>query len=232
MRTTFLACWLLGGLAGTSIEAASATPEALLLGGTEVSADNSYIYVGRVSSLSDAAGNGPALRLWADWSRYKYDSDGLTRKVSAPGAQLALGWQGSDAGYWWGLYAGASYRRSSITPDDLTSTVRGSRLRPILQLEGERTVQENWKLGIGGSYVTGQKAYWSRARVARRVGSSLHLGAEAITQGDPDYRARQYGAVLSGLQAGPVDIGLRLGARRVEGLESQTYFGVELGGWH
>lgn len=232
MRIATLAC-LLAGFAGPGKSASAAEPSRLLLGGAQVSSGNTYAYLGQVMNLSATTlGNGVALRLWADWSQYRYDKDGLTHEVEAPGAQAMLGYQGSDADYWWGLYGGATFRHSSISPDDPSSPVRGSKLRPMLQLEGERTLQQAWKLGAGGSYVLEQDAYWARVRVSRRIGASgPQLGAEAITQGDRDYRAHQYGLVLAGMKAGQtLEIGLRLGTRQVEGLDSQTYFGVELGG--
>lgn len=213
-----------------SMPAKAADKPALWLGGVEASSDNTYFYLGNVAGLAGRElGQGWARRLWLDISSYQYDKNGQTYEVRAPGVQAALGYQGSQADYWWGIYSGLAYRHSEISPDDLGSSVRGGMLRPIVQAEAERSVN-SWKLGVAGSYIFGQRAYWSRVRLSKNFGAAWYLGVEMLMQGDPEYEAYQTGLILTGLRMGSADAGLKVGFRTVGELDSQIYAGIELGG--
>lgn len=88
MRTVILAPGLTCLL---SASLAAADPSSQLLGGLEVSSDASYAYLGHVTPLPGSSfGNGFARRLWIDLSQYRYDKNGSTYDVSAPGAEIAV----------------------------------------------------------------------------------------------------------------------------------------------
>lgn len=233
MRTALLAVGIIA-LLSISASLSAAEPSAQLFGGAEVSTGTSYAYLGHVAPLPGSSfGNGFVRRLWVDWSRYRYDKGGQTYDVSAPGAEMALGYQRASENHWWASYAGLAYRHSSISPDDPASMIRGGLLRPKFQMEGEQALGQKWKASAIGSYITGQRAYWARGRVLLDTGSDRQIGLEAITQGDPDYHANQFGVLLLGLKAGSaVNAGLKVGARQVGGLNSQVYSGIELGGMY
>jgi hypothetical protein len=231
MRIAFRAAGVIC-LLGISANSSAAEPSILLLGGAEFSPDTSYAYLGQVAPLSeDSSSNGFVRKLWLDWSKYHYEGGGgQTYYVSAPGAAISLGYRGVTENHWWAAYAGMAYRNSSISPVDLTSTVRGGMLRPQLQLEGEQSLDQKWKVAGNGSYIQGQQAYWVRGRVLRNIWSGQQIGLEAITQGDPTYSANQFGVLLAGLKAGnTLNIGFKMGVRRETNLSSQPYFGIELG---
>jgi len=231
MRIAFRAAGVIC-LLGISANSSAAEPSTLLLGGAEFSTGTSYAYLGQVAPLSQgSSGNGFVRKLWLDWSKYRYEGGGgQTYNVSAPGAAISLGYRGVAENHWWAAYAGLIYRNSSISPVDLSSTVRGGMLRPQFQLEGEQRLGQKWKVAGIGSYIEGQQAYWARGRVLRDTLSGRQIGLEAITQGDPTYSANQFGVVLAGLKAGnTLNVGFKLGVRRVTNLSSQPYFGIELG---
>lgn len=212
---------------------AVATPSQWLAG-SEVSTGTSYLYIGQVTALPGSSfGNGYVKRLWIDWSKYRYDKGGQNYKVSAPGAELALGYQRASENHWWAAYAGLSYRHASLSPADPMSSISGNKLYPKFQIEGEQTLDPKWKLSAIGSYVTGQHAYWMRARVVHDYWPGMQIGLESLAQGDPNYHANQLGILLLGLKVGnSMNVGLKVGARRVGGLNSHAYFGVELGGMY
>lgn len=233
MRVASLAVGIIG-LFGISASLWADEPSTLLLGGAEVSTGASYTYFGHVAPLPESSlGNGFVRKLWIDWSRYRYDKGGSTYDVSAPGAEIALGYQRASENHWWAAYAGLAYRHSNLTPDDPTSTVRRSMLRPKFQLEGEQTLDQTFKVSASGSYLSGQQAYWVRGRILRNIWSDRQTGLEAVAQGDPNYHASQLGIVLLGLKVGnAVDVGLKVGAQQIGGLNSHAYFGIELGGMY
>lgn len=231
MRTVILAAGLICFL---SASLAAADPSSQLLGGLEVSSGVSYAYLGHVTPLPGSSfGNGFVRKLWIDLSQYRYDKSGSTYDVSAPGAEIAVGYQRANENHWWATYAALAYRQSSLSPFDPTSAIRRNMLSPKFQMEGEQALDQNWKVSANGSYVTVQEAYWVRGRVLRNIWSNRQIGLEAITQGDPDYRANQLGVLLLGLKvSNTVDVGLKVGALQVEGLNSHAYFGIELGGMY
>lgn len=232
MRTYSSTSILIGLLLSTPfLSVAGAEPSVQILGGGEVSRNVSYAYAGRVASLpSSQLGNGMVSRLWADWIAYEYKKNGITYDVSAPGLEVALGIQRARADFWGSVFGGVIYRHTNISPHDPESAVQGGKFRIKLQVEGEQTINPLWKLSGNASYIFEQDAYWARSRLFRHMGSGHQLGLEAITQGDPYYRLAQLGAVLFGIKLGDqVSAGFKVGARKIEGLNSQVYMGVEFG---
>ncbi len=232
MRTYNSASLLIGLLLSTPfLSVAGAEPSVQILGGGEVSRDASYVYAGRVAPLSGSQlGNGMVSRLWADWLTYEYKKNGVTYDVSTPGLEVALGVQRARTDFWWSIFGGVIYRHTNISPHDPESAVQGGKFRIKLQVEGEQTINPLWKLSGNASYIFEQDAYWARSRLFRHIGSGHQLGLEAITQGDPYYRLAQLGAVLFGIKlSDQISAGFKVGARKIEGSNSQVYMGVELG---
>ena len=209
---------------------AGTEPSVQLLGGVEISRDASYAYAGRVTPLPGSQlGNGIVSRLWVDWSTYKYEKNNVSYDASVPGVEIALGYQHAKADYWWSAFGGVIYHYTSISPHDPESAAQGGKFRTKLQVEGEQKINQLWKLSGNASYIFGQEAYWTRARLFRSIGSGHRLGLEAIIQGDPDYRLTQVGVVLFGIKlSDEISTGVKIGVRKAEGLNSQAYMGVEL----
>ncbi|MBU0680797.1 MAG: cellulose biosynthesis protein BcsS [Proteobacteria bacterium] len=222
---------VIGLLAGTPFLAlADQTSEVQILGGLEVSKDTSYAYLGWVAPLPGSQlGNGLVYRLWTDWTNYAYEKDNVTYDARVPGAEVALGYQKAQKDYWWAAYGGPTYHHTHFSPQDTKSNAQGGKLRAKLQLEGEHTLKLHWQLGGIASYILGQEAYWTRVRFARVLASGKLLGLEAITLGDPDYKIHQIGAFVGGLKLSEnMNTGVKLGARKIEGLSLDPYLGVEL----
>lgn len=222
---------LIGLLLGTPFSSVAGTePSVQILGGVEILRDASYAYAGTVTPLPGSQlGNGIVSRLWADRSSYKYQKNGVTYDASVRGVEVALGIQHAKAGYWWSAFGGVNYHDTSISPHDTESAAQGGKFRAKLQVEGEQTINQLWKLSGNASYIFGREAYWSRARLFRNIGADHQLGLEAITQGDPYYRLNQVGVVLFGIKlTDKINTGIKIGARKVEGLSSQAYMGIEL----
>lgn len=204
-------------------------PEVLMLAGAEISPDASYAYVGRLSPLPGSSfGHGLVNRLWLDWSSYRYKKNNITYEASVPGLEAALGYQHAESSYWWSAFGGLIYNSTSLSPHDPESSSEGSQVRAKVQLEAEKTIDQIWKLSGNGSYILGQEAYWTRARLARHIASNHYLGLEAICQGDPGYQLTQVGIFMYGIRlSDTVGAGLKIGARQVKGLSSRPYLGVE-----
>lgn len=221
---------LIGFLIVTPFPSLAGTePKVQMLGGFEISTDASYAYAGRVAPFPGSElGNGIVNRLWVDWSAYKYEKNDITYDAGVPGVEMALGYQHVKEDYWWSAFGGVIYHYANISPNDPESNVQGGKFRAKFQLEGEQTISQLWKLSGNASYIFEQDAYWARARFSRNIGAAHHLGIEATSQGDPNYRLTQFGVFLSGIKlSDEIATVVKMGARKVEGLSLQPYMGVE-----
>lgn len=176
-------------------------------------------------------GNGFVHRYWAEWLRYEYvgGSNSVT-EAKAPGLEAAIGYQKGHANGYFGTYAGIYHRNVSLSPDDPNSEVRGSQTRLRVQFEAEQRFATAWRANGIASYVFGQEGYWLRARLLRTVSGPLLFGVEGVAQGDPEYKGQQVGLVLTGFEPAPrLNLGFKLGAKKIQGSPTGAYLGFELG---
>jgi hypothetical protein len=205
----------------------------LLLTGAEGGAGgdtyNYYTYAGLVAPLlHDNFGNGFVQKYWVDFLGYNYPANGRDIKATAIGVEGALGYQRGGENGWGGIYGGIRYANTWLSPDNPDSSVRGSQARPLLQLEGERTLSEDWKINGSGRYLFISDSYWARGRVMYRVSKQVYTGPELIVHGDPDYRAWQWGWFVTGFEPVPKSsIGFKAGVRKTEKADLGAYFGLE-----
>jgi hypothetical protein len=215
-----------------AIASTCASAEGLFLAGGETSKDGDYVYAAALLPFPGSTlGNGFVHRYWLEWLRYEYVGGPANQVIEAkaPGAEAALGYQKAGPNGYYGLYAGAFYRDTELTPDDPSSKARGSHLRLRLQVEGESRFENTWVLNGIAAYVFGQEGYWLRARVLRRVSGPIFAGLEGVTQGDPDYQGQQVGLVVTGFEPAPrLNLGFKAGVKKIEGRSSNAYFGIEL----
>jgi len=198
-------------------------------GGGGVSTNNYYTYLGGIAPLLDKGfGTGFMQKYKVDFLGYAYPSNGQDITANAVGVEGSLGYQVAGEHGWGGGYAGVRYANTWLSPDDPKSKVRGSLFRPLLQLDGERALNEDWRLNGIGSYLFISDAYWARGRVMYRTCHQIYTGPEFSAQGDPSYRAWSGGWFITGFQPLPKSsLGFKAGVRQVEGANAGAYFGVE-----
>ncbi|OOG28113.1 hypothetical protein B1C78_02005 [Thioalkalivibrio denitrificans] len=211
---------------------AASAQERLWLAGTELAPGSSYSYAGLLMpAFGGHLGEGFIQRYWVDYLTYRYDSDGRRIEAEGLGAEAALGYVTPVGSGQLSTTMGILYRDTTLSPDDPDSAARGAQWRLRAQVEYNQPVSESAELGLLGSYVFGQRGYWTRARLGMDVGPGLRAGPELILQGDPDYRAVQYGAFLAGLQlSSTVQAGIRAGIREQRDESRRGYVGVEFTG--
>lgn len=206
--------------------------EKLFLAGAEGGAgdtENYYTYVGLVAPLfGEHLGNGLVQRYWIDFLGYSYETF-QEIDAQAVGLEGALGYQTSGQAGWAAVYAGLRYNNTSLSPDDPGNRNRGEHVWVKSQLEGELNLAETWKLGGIASYTFSAESYWLRARLLHRLDQSLSTGPEAVFMGDPNYRAWQFGWVVTGFEPVPeVVVGVKIGVRITEGAGVDGLVGLEL----
>lgn len=218
----------------TSLALVSAAPvwaqEKVALAGAEVSRDSQYAYLGILSPLpGQQLGKGFVQRYWLDYIAYQYDKTPLqTIEARIAGGEAALGYQQSDARSWWGVYLGARYANTRLSPDDLENHDRNGRLRAKLQLEGETEVGAGWRINGIASHLVGDANYWARLRLQIMLGDQLRVGPEVIVQGDSNYSAYKVGAFVGNIRLGAsTALTLKAGMSKPEDAPASLYAGAE-----
>ncbi len=214
-------------------EAMKPVPRFLAMGGGETNAGTTYsaAYAGLIAPIHSRfgrLGNGFVQRWWVDRLTYSYDNNGQNTQAEQLGAEGSLGYQKSGAWGSWAIFAGAVYRDTNFSPDALNNPARGGFVRGRIQIEGERILNQNWRVNLNANYVTGQDSYWARGRLLYNLNARRLIGPEVVVLGDPNFQIRQYGGVAMGLNILSIaDVAVRGGAR--EAVDGTTfYFGLEL----
>src|SRR3989344_2327704 len=232
--TTTAACvlWALSGLFFSNHAQAR---EWLGLTGAELGENhNAYAFAGVITPLASnaALGQGWVQRYWLDWVKYRVDSGGEEVRARAPGFSASLGYQKSDSTGFWAAYAGAGYRKTTLTPDRPAAEVRGS--QGSLQLLGEldRRFAQDWRFAGAIQYSAGPDSYWSRVKFLNKSPiATFWQGMEIVFQGDPDYKAYKLGLVLDELPVGSgITANFKVGANKTKGLDTIGYVGIEFVG--
>lgn len=210
----------------------SCAKEIILLTGAEGGGGggtgNYYTFAGGIAPLvNDKLGDGVVQKYWIDFLGYQYPADKREVTATAVGVEAALGLQKGGEKWWGGAYAGLRYTHTWLSPDHPQSRVRGSQFRPSLQLEGERNLTTDLKVGAIGRYLFISDAYWTRGRIMYRIHHETYTGPELIVHGDPDYRAWQGGWVVSYPPFRNSSLGVKAGLRKVEKAEQGIYAGLE-----
>lgn len=216
--------------ANTVIAQAISGDRRLALSGFEGGPGNTYSYLGMIQPLHKSLGDSIVTRIWLDRLSYTYINEDQKINAEAFGGEGALGYRKPTQWGWWAAYAGALYRDTSFSPDDLDSKARGGIARAKFQIEGERNFTERWRANAMASYVAGQNSYWTRGRLLYRAGEIVSTGPEVIGLGDRDYNIMQFGWTVVGIRIMPgLDVNLKGGARIIQGSGTTGYGGIEIG---
>ncbi len=195
---------------------------------------NAYAFAGVVAPLNPSAalGQGWVQRYWLDWVKYQFDSEAERVRAKAPGFSASLGYQQSDSTGFWAAYAGAGYRKTTLTPDRQNAEVRGSQSSLQLLAEMDRRLAQDWRFTGAIQFSVGPDSYWSRAKFLNKPASAAYWqGIEIVYQGDSDYRAYKLGLVFDELSVGKgVSANFKVGANKTRGLRAIGYIGIELVG--
>jgi hypothetical protein len=206
--------------------------EKLLIGGAEGgggSAYNYYAYTGLIAPLLGSdLGNGFVQRYWVDVLGYRYEANSQV-DANALGVEAALGYQKKFPSGWGALYFGGRYANTWLSPYDPGNRNGGGHVWAKVQAEAETDLTQSWKVNGIASYIFLASDYWVRGRLMHRLNNGLYTGPEAIIQGDPSYKAWQFGWVLTGFEPFPKsNLGVKAGVRITERVGPDGYVGVEL----
>jgi hypothetical protein len=226
-------CLLLMALFLLTADGTAAGAEKLALGGGEVAfgdADSHYLYAGLlVPWPGHRLGDGLVQRYWVDHFSYQYDADGQRIEAEGVGMEGVLGWTVSGERGYAGVYAGLRLVNTELSPDDPSSRVQGTHLRPKALAVGEVVLSPDWRAGGFASFTFGARAYWTTMQLKRRAGGSLFTGPLAVFHGDPDYTAWNAGWGLWGLTLPFLgELSLQGGIRVTGDRDTGPFFGIGL----
>lgn len=214
-------------LLSLSMAPAVTVAHTVFFGGSELSEDSSYVFLGGVKSLNNNLGNGPVVKGWVDWLSYNYTANDTEYTVSGPGLELAFGYikpvakHSSVAGY-----LGMCYRDANEDPANSNNDVDYKECGKA-QIEFNSLIDQQLELQLISSYIT-THAYWNRMRLIFPSRNHVRFGFDTVFQGDRQYKAYQVGGVISGFKLSNASLSIKLGARKAEGSEVAPYIGFEV----
>jgi hypothetical protein len=174
----------------------------LALTGYDASSDSAYAYVAGVLQFPHPSSPWvPLVRVWANYLRYRYESGGTDITARADGARFSIGCSYIREGGYTTVTVGVANSDTRI-PAGFSSSVQGSRTGAFFDIADVHALSERWKTDGIASYSTGDRGYWSRARLLVRPGGSVYIGPEASFQGSPDYTEYRLGGAVTEIPLG------------------------------
>ena len=195
--------------------AAAAQAESVEVGGIAASGNSQVGYLGHVSALpGQSLADGVAWSLFTDYVRYRYDQAGSRVQASAPG--LSFGILKQFSGDYGAISFGTtlSLRDTRLSPGDPGNKAEGFKIGVGPQLQWRASEHQRVAGDLFANYISGRRSYFAKGFAGFRSSGGWAIGPEAWVIGDPSYRIRGYGLALRDLKAGPLRIGLRLGAEK------------------
>ena len=217
-------------VAGAMPATTATAADRLLLFGGEVADAAYYSFVGTVLPLGASVdGRGWYQRYWVDAFGYEYDGGPGRVQADAYGLEAALGYGGSDELGWWSVSLGLRHTDTSLAPDDTGANARGSQLGGKFQVDFERRLADQWRVGGIASYTSEQDGYWLRGRLLHGASTTRAFGLEAIANGNDEAEATAVGLVRT-FEPGArgFAVGLKAGYRFQDDADG-AYAGLEVG---
>ena len=200
----------------------------LLLYGTELSEESSYIYLGTIIPWQYSQDT-YYLRLWSDAQIYEYQSNDQTIDVDSENIQLSIGKQFLHEQGWMSIYLRLTRNTTDLEPDEPGNDSAGTNTQGLISLDGEYN-SSTCDHGIiyGASYLFDQRAYWWRVRPVCWSRKSIDVGFEVVNHGDKNYNHVQLGGVLYNMAiSNNTDYTLKAGLTHTQDSNSFAYIGIE-----
>lgn len=200
----------------------------LLLYGTELSKESSYVYLGTIIPWQYKQDN-YFLRLWSDMQFYEYQAGSQTIDVDSENIHMALGKQFLHQQGWMNIYLGLTRNTTDLAPDDPANESAGTQTQGLISLDGEyRSASCDHQIIYGASYLFDQQAYWWRVRPICWTYKETAAGFEVVNHGDKNYNHVQLGGVLyNRLLSDNTDYTLKAGLTYTQDSDTFAYIGIE-----
>jgi hypothetical protein len=173
-----------------------------------------FSHGGALWSAQGADREGFVAKVAAGAGTYRYRSDGLGTNISGRVMSLSLlpGWRFKRGSFTLTGFAGVEFQRHDLSPDDVTSALRGS-------YAGVRGAVEVWyepsattMIAVDASATNIGPSYSARGAFGWRVAERFYAGPEiAAFAFDNNYRQWRVGAHVTALKTGAMEWSAALG---------------------
>ncbi len=146
---------------------------------------------------------------------------GVYSYYSANDKQTVHGTQESGAvfvGYEWvspaavfAGYLGVDVRNNTLSIVDTQNSVVGTSVGAKGQIEFYTKPSLRTMVAANASFATNKTAYFARLRGGYLIGPDLYVGPEFVALGDAFFNQERFGAHITGLRAGPVQVAFAAG---------------------
>jgi hypothetical protein len=200
----------------------------LLLYGTELAEESSYIYLGTILPWQYNQDT-YFLRLWSDAQLYNYQAGGQTIDVNSKNLQLSAGKQFLYRQGSVNIYLGLTRNTTDLEPGDPGNDSAGTHTQGLLSLDGEYNSSScDHKIIYGASYLLDQQAYWWRVRAICWNHKGTAAGFELVNHGDKNYNHIQLGGVLHNMAISDnTDYTVKAGLTHTQDNNAFPYIGIE-----
>lgn len=177
-------------------EPAIAQPTLEASAGADVTAHSWSVYSGLTSSIGgNLWDNGWRIRLGGGYGEYSYSSTRWSGRAvvvvpfdgTVTFADALVGYQQRWGALTVKAFAGAAAQHNSVTPADIESSVRGSRIGAKGAIETWLDIGPRAFVQIDLNYTTIYDTYGARLRLGYKITPQLSIGPEAGLNGNVDY---------------------------------------------
>ena len=212
---------------------ASATSYGVATGTSMDTDSGGYSYLGFFANKPIGGDFFVTGKLWLDYLRYSFDTDGGRVHASAPGIQPAIGiGEIFSPGFSGAFSVGWESRNTVIHPGSANVSIKGVTNSAVFQGELDKWMKNNSSASFIISYSTNTDFIWSRVRFKKGVSEGVlpvRLGVELIGMGNRDYKTFEAGPLVEFyLPKQNVSFILNGGYKNSTGTNSGAYGGIEL----
>jgi hypothetical protein len=201
----FTFAWLAETADAEPWTAGASAPTLETSAGTDVTAHSWSAYSSLTATLGGSLReDGWRMRLGGGYGEYSYSSSRWTGSAvivvpfdgTVTFADALIGYQQQWSALTLKAFAGVAAQHNSVTPVDIESSVRGSRIGAKGAVEAWLDIGANAFAQLDVSYTTIYDTYGSRLRLGYRLTPQLSFGPEAGLNGNVDYDSGRIGGFV------------------------------------
>jgi hypothetical protein len=175
-------------------------------------------------------------RVVPNYLTYKYYSGDTLIRATSPGLTTVAGVKFTWAKTTLGLFGGAEFRNTTLSPEDQGSNVQGSRSAGVISGEFDTWLPTQTNFNVSGSYSGTSDFSYEKARIKQQVTNrdfkgpaSLFVGVDQTYGRNADFHGETVGLLVE-LYYAPLkcSIGLRGGLKHDSTFGNGGYGGLDL----
>ncbi len=223
-------------MTGLSCATSVQARDILLLAGGGFAFRSFSQYTGAILPFTNQDGgfsqDGPMLRFWQKSFAFSYTTDlslnGQTdTTIDAIGGSFTgeFGYQKNLSRGRAAIYTGLTYRRFDLSPDDPGADLNKAPIGIPLTLDVSWSLHDQISVSTNLSYTIFHEDYWAQFKLVYQASPTLKLGPEIVFQGGSEYRYVRFGAFVSGIKLGNLNLGANFGLRDDQRENQQSLYG-------